>query len=241
VTLEGAALATIVAFAFVVQTSVGFGAMLCCVTFGAWLLPLPELLVRVVPLSMVQAVVIVGMYRGVAIDLLGRRVLPLALLGLAAGVALSDLVTDALKPLLGLLVLLLALRELWRGRGAPAPSPLASGVAFVGAGLLQGLFATGGPPLVWGLASQGLPKTAFRSTLVTALFAMNVGLVGSFVWRGTLTLATTQTTAWLLLPMGVGIMVGDWVHHRVDEATFRRAVWGLLAIGALPLIASSLT
>jgi len=117
---------------------------------------------------------------------------------------------------------------------------VASGVAFVGSGLLQGLFATGGPPLVWGLASAGLPKTAFRSTLVTALFAMNLGLVGSFAWRGQMTAETLQTTAWLLLPMALGIVVGDRVHHRVDEATFRRAVWGWLAAGAIPLLLSGI-
>jgi len=239
VTPEAAALAGIVAFAFVVQTTVGFGAMLCCVTFGAWLMPLPDLLARVVPLSMAQAVVIVSMYGGVQTDLLLRRVLPLAALGLGAGVALSTVVTGALKPLLGGLVLALALRELAR-RGAPAPSPVASGMAFVGAGLLQGLFATGGPPLVWGLASQGLPKTPFRSTLVTTLFAMNVGLVSSFAWRGTLTLGTLGVTAVLLLPMGAGILVGDRLHHRIPEATFRQAVWSLLAVGALPLLASAL-
>ena len=48
------ALAVLVAVAYGVQTTAGFGAGLILVTIGAHLLPIPELLALILPLSILQ-------------------------------------------------------------------------------------------------------------------------------------------------------------------------------------------
>lgn len=229
-------LTAIVAVGFTVQSTVGFGAMLTCLTLGAQWLPIDDLLPQLIPLSMLQAVALMARYGQVAWATLLQVVLPLAAVGLVGGIALRTGLSVDLRPLLGLAVLALAMRELWRGPHAAPPPPAARHAAFLGAGLLQGLFATGGPPLVWGLASAGLPKTAFRSTLVASLAGMNVGLMASFGWQGQLDASTAWGTAWLVVPMVAGTWIGDRLHHHVDESRFRQAVWVLLAAGAVPLL-----
>jgi uncharacterized membrane protein YfcA len=203
---------------------------------GALWLPIPELLPQLVPLSMLQALWLVARYGGVDWALLARAVLPLAGAGLLLGILGAAATPIDLRPVLGVVVLALGARELWRGPDAPLPPRSVRSVAFFVAGLLQGLFATGGPPLVWGLASSGLPKTTFRAALVTSLFVLNVGLMTSFAARGLLSADSAVGTAWLLAPMFAGTWLGDRLHHRIDEGRFRTAVWWMLCAGAVGLL-----
>ncbi len=41
---------------------------------------------------------------------------------------------------------------------------------------------------------------------------------------------------WLVLPLGLGLVLGDWLHHRVDARIFRLAVFGLLAVAGVLLV-----
>lgn len=233
-------LAALVGLAFFVQGCVGFGGMLTCLTLGAQWFAIDTLLPQLVPLSMVQAVLLLGRYGGVERALLLRRVLPLATVGLALGIGLRAFVTVDLRPALGVLVLGLALRELVPGAPAGAPSAVARQAAFLASGLLQGLFGTGGPPMVWGLASEGLAKGAFRASLVAVLLYLNTGVMLGFLLQGALDAASLGGTALLLGPMALGTWLGDRLHHRVDEARFKTAVWALLAAGAVSLVARAL-
>jgi hypothetical protein len=91
--------------------------------------------------------------------------------------ALSGLGDERLKPAFGVLVLLLAAGELIAMR-RPAPSPTPSDdeqpasrvrtvVALLGAGVVQGVYACGGPLLVYATGREGLAKESFRSPITT--------------------------------------------------------------------------
>jgi uncharacterized membrane protein YfcA len=57
-----------------------------------------------------------------------------------------------------------------------------------------------------------------------------------FVYAGRITAETGTATACLLPSIPLGVLLGQWIHDRVDETLFRRLLFGLLAIMALPLI-----
>jgi uncharacterized membrane protein YfcA len=234
--------ALIVFGAITVASTIGFGAMILTVILASHFVPLKLILASVVPLNLLVAAWLgwrdrAHMDRGLILKL----VAPWMAVGAAAGLWLSTLQGDVLlKFLFALLVLGLAGRELWRLRGpqeasgAPLPGPLAVASLLLG-GLIHGLFASGGPLVVYVVGRQITDKRAFRATLFGIWTLMNVLLLCSYAWAGRLSWESAQLTATLLPSVLGGVALGNWLHHRLDAALFRKLVFVLLGLGALLL------
>ena len=244
-TLEPAFLvfALVVVASYAVQTAIGFGSVLICVTFGAQLIGLQEVIHLVVPISFLQTGYIVVRHRdGIHWPLLLKRVLPLMGLGMAcAFVLLTRVGGPWLGFAFGCMVLVLSARDLHKlraGSGAaqkPIPKP-ASVAALFGAGVVHGIYASGGPLLVYAVGREGLSKHVFRSTLSTVWIVLNLILVARFVMKGDYDRAVMLDVLVLVPTVPVGILIGEWIHHRVDENRFRMAVLVLLMAAAISLI-----
>lgn len=235
--------ALVVVAAYTVQTATGFGAMLVCVTFGAQLIGLEEVIHLVVPLSFLQTGYIAIRDRD-SIDwgLLLRRVLPLMSLGMAfAFFLLTKVGGPWLGLAFGIMVLLLSARDLHQLRFATAglDKPIsrpASAAAMFGAGIIHGIYASGGPMLVYAIGREGLAKKVFRSTLSMVWILLNVILVTRFMLAGDYDQEVALDVLLLVPAVPVGTLVGEWVHHKVDERTFKLAVLALLMAAAISLI-----
>lgn len=235
------ALAVLVAFA--AEALSGFGSLVIALTLGAELYPLDELKPVLVPLSLTLTTYVVVRHRA-KIDraLLLRRILPFMGAGVALGLLLLgrlDARTTAplLKSAFGGLVVLFAARELLalaRGHAA-APSAARPTPWIVAAGVVHGIFASGGPLLVYGIGRAGLDKAAFRSTLATVWLTLNAALTATYALSGRLGAATLPRIALLIPVVPVAIALGEWAHRRVDERRFRGVVFSLLLVagGAL--------
>jgi len=91
----------------------------------------------------------------------------------------------------------------------------------------------GGPPLHIYLLSQQLDKTTFQATTVAFFFAVNWLKLGPYAWLGQLDGANLATSLVLAPLAPVGIALGAWLHHRIDERVFFRVVYAsLLVLGA---------
>lgn len=232
--------------AYAVQTVTGFGSMLLAVTFGAHLLSIRELVTLAVPVSLLQTAYIAVRHRdGIRWRLLSTRVLPLMGLGMVGGYFFGrDMAGDWLKIAFGVMVLVLASRELWllwRARQSAAavarPIPAAASLsAMVVAGVVHGIYATGGPLLVYAVGREGLPKREFRSTLSAIWLTLNVALVIGFLTEGRYTEDTAVDLLVLLPAVPLGVVVGEVLHHRVAERPFKIAVFSLLVAAAISLL-----
>jgi len=233
-----AALWVLVAVASLVQTAVGFGFTLLVVTLGSSLLPVEAVIAIIVPVGWLQTTWLVARERAhVDRALLVSRVLPWMLGGMALSWLAIGADPDRWRPLLGVMVLVLAVRELARLGAAPASRAASIGGVVV-AGVVHGLFATGGPPLVWALGREGLGKRSFRATLAAVWSLLDLVLLVSMAASGRLSWDRLALSAALLPAMAVGIVVGQRLYDHVDETHFRRGVWALLAVAALPLLAA---
>jgi uncharacterized membrane protein YfcA len=245
VTIELAFLlfALVVVAAYTVQTATGFGAMLVCVTLGAQLIGLEEVIRLMVPLSFLQTSYIVIRHRdGIDWSLLLKRVLPL----MGVGMALAFLLlTKVGGPWLGLafgwMVLALSARDLHHLRFANAAldkpiSRPASMAALVGAGVIHGIYASGGPMLVYAIGREGLTKKVFRSTLSMVWIVLNVILVTRFLLAGDYDREVALDILLLVPTVPLGILLGEWVHHKINERSFKMAVLVLLIAAAISLI-----
>lgn len=237
------AFAGIVLAAYVVQTVAGFGSTLLSVTLGALFLPITDIVVMIVPLALLQTGYIAIRHRkDVRWRLLLRRVLPL----MGAGMVVGFLARDALEGrllvmLFGVLVFVLAARDLVAMRRAePRPiSPPASFAALLGAGVVHGIYATGGPLLVYAIGREQLTKGEIRATLTVVWLILDSALSAAFAFEGRYDVATLGSIAILIPAIPIGIVIGEVVHHRVNERHFRAGVFGLLLVAAVVLIAGA--
>lgn len=230
-------LVAIVALAFVVEATAGFGATLVTVTLAAHLWPIPEVLAVFLPVNLVLSAALVVRNHG-AVDggFLRRRVLPWMGAGFLGGLALFQFQGEGwIKVVFGAFVVVLSLAELWPGP-ARAGSAGARAAALLGAGVVHGLFACGGPILVW-VASREVPdKGRFRATLSVVWLILGAVLIGSYTLAGTVTASTLYRSACLVPVVVAALWIGDDLHHRVDPVTFRRATFVLLLLAGGSLV-----
>lgn len=239
-------LALVVCAAFAVESALGFGATVITVSLGARLMPVASLLPAFVPLNLALSLYLATRHRG-AIDrgLLGRRVLPLMLLGMPAGMLLIRRLSEAAaRRVLGALVVSLALAQLARLARAdgdePAAPPGPAGAALLAAaGVVHGMFGAGGPLAVYVVGRALADKARFRATLSALWLALNAVLVAGYAADGAINRASLGVTAALAPALGLGLAAGEWLHGRVPERAFRVGVYAvLLAVGAALLARS---
>lgn len=241
-----ALLAGVVLLSFFVEAAAGFGSMVVALTLGSLAFGVNELLAVLIPVNMVlSAYLVLRGWGAIEWRLLLVRWLPLLAVGLALGTVVAARASEAawLKPAFGLFVVLVAAWQLAStlrpelGAGAlPLPAKVA---ALLGAGAIHGVFATGGPLVVF-VAARELPgKAAFRASLSVLWLVLNALVMPRLVLDGHVTTATLSRSAAMLLPLGAGIVAGEWLHHRLDERKFRLLVGALLlAAGAVLAIKS---
>jgi hypothetical protein len=105
------------------------------------------------------------------------------------------------------------------------------------AGVLAGLFGTGGPPLIVYYRLAGIPKAAFRGSLMAIFLLITIVRVPAYFGAGLVTGPRLLSA----LAVAPAILLGGWLGHRIhlelSETAFQRCVSAaLIAIGALLLL-----
>ena len=104
-------------------------------------------------------------------------------------------------------------------------------------GVLTGLFGTGGPPLILYYQLQGVDKAAFRGNLMAIFLLMTAVRVPSYAVFGLITAPRMWSALAVMPAVLLGALIGNSIHLRIEETTFRRLVSAaLLAIGILLLV-----
>ncbi len=239
--MDFAPFAAVLFLAFLVESAVGFGSALVAVSLGAQFIGLAQLFPVFQPLSLVLSLILVVRDRAhVKARFLVREILPPILPGVIVGMALFRLgPADALLLGVGVAIALLAAFELRRTLRGADPTPLAPWLArtvLVGAGVIHGLFGTSGPPVVW-VVSRALPdKASFRATLALLWLLLSVVLVAGYVADGSLGAASLTKSAALGVPLVLGYVVGNALHHRIPQRAFRLGVCVLLVVAGVVLV-----
>lgn len=233
----------LVAFlACTVQAAVGFASTVLCVTLGAHIMPIRQVVALAVLMTLVQTSYLVVRHReGVRWRMLATRIFPLMLLGGVVGYAVvREIAGPWLEPAFAAMVVLLAIRELWRmlrTTEEAAPIPRAASNAIIAfAGVVHGAYATGGPPLVYAVGRE-LPKREMRATLSVVWLVLDGVLVLGFALDGTYTLRALEPLVLVPLALPLGLLTGELAHRAVDERRFKLALFALLLLAGLALFA----
>jgi uncharacterized membrane protein YfcA len=162
--------------------------------------------------------------------------LPSLLIGYALLEWLADTRADLLKIGLGVVIMLPSLQLAIKPTGLAKRSPDASFVGFgILSGLMSGLFATGGPPLVYHLFRQPFPHERIRETLVAAFGAAQVVRIAMVVASGNLPIMSPFALI-LAVP---AVMAMTYAARRwppsLSQRTMRKIVFVLLFLSGLSL------
>ncbi len=111
-------------------------------------------------------------------------------------------------------------------------------VGFV-SGLLGGLYAISGPPvIIYGNCKQWPPKT-FKANLQGFFLPVGIMILLGHFLEGNVTPLLWRYALWSLPAIGVGMVLGLQLDGRINTTTFRKIVLILLLIIGLRLIFSS--
>ena len=239
--------------AYALRGLTGFGSGLVLTPLLAYLFDVRQVVVFTTILALVAGFYLVALTRREWDRPVLRGVLPAGLLFCLVGAVLLSMVTvDFLLPLLGVVVTLYALFMLLSpARTVPVPSKRPSswiGRGFGAAsGFLQGLYGTGGPPIVIHFNRRIPTKELLRGSLVIYFFVLDVARAGAYALLSSeaaggslLTVETVGVGLLLLIPAGVGSVVGVRFQRRFSERNFRRLVALLLLVSGLGLLGRSL-
>ncbi len=230
------------------QSLTGFalGLVLMGVTGLFGLMPIPQAAIVTSILVVVNAAMILG--RGwrdidrpaLALTLAGS--MPAMLAGYALLHWLAGQALWALQLLLGLLIagsaLQLAARPRARAERSAPWSFVATGAV---GGVMGGLFATAGPPIIWQLYRQPMAMAAVRVTLVAAFAANQILRLGLAAATDGIPAAT------LVAALGAvpAVLIGTTVARRwpppLSPGALRRLAFGLLFLSGLSLIVAGLS
>lgn len=239
-----ALLSVVVLFAGFVGGATGFATSILIITFAVHLYPVTFLVPLAVLLNLAMSLFLAIRYRS-EIDrrLLFGTMLPLTALGLPVGLVLFNLVrSDALEVALGVFVICLALFELvlalFAGRLPARAGPRKrSALWFLAGGVMEGMYASGGPLVVYCAGGRIPEKGAFRSTLSALWVLLAVVLVISHTATGKLTAASAWYFVTLLPVLAAGVALGGRLHDVLPERSFRIFVYAtLLATGVSILL-----
>ncbi|MCG9709756.1 sulfite exporter TauE/SafE family protein [Pseudoalteromonas shioyasakiensis] len=221
-------------FAFAVEAMTGFGSIVIALTIAALFMDIQQAMLLLVPLNLLMTSVMVFKLRAyIQLNLLAKQILPPMLLGTMIGALLTPYFPAQLtKVLFALLIIWFAGRAIWQASAMPLSKPVQLSV-IGGAGITHGLFASGGPLLVYAMARSGLDKTSFRATLLTIWLILNSCLTLWFLISGQL---AGQLGHFLMLAPCVlfGALIGNYFHHTINQTQFLRLVFiTLLLLGVL--------
>jgi len=235
-------LAVITAASYFTLAFSGFGTVVITLTLGAHFYAIKTLLPVLVPLTVLANLyILVRHYQYVDKKTLFRQIVPFMGLGLLAGIFVFNFFHgDLLKVILGVLVVLLSIHELAKFFKTDSPgqplSRIQSMATLISAGIVQGMYASGGPLLVYAINRLNLSKSVFRSTLSAVWLIMNTVLTASYLVSAKLTVETCQFSMMLLPSMVLGLAVGEFLHRRIDEKAFRFCVSLLLLFAGMSVI-----
>ncbi|MBI9074032.1 MAG: sulfite exporter TauE/SafE family protein [Desulfatibacillum sp.] len=235
----------IVLAAYTAQTLTGFGASLIAVTLGAHFMDIDRLVPVLIPLTVAATGMIAWQERKhIDFGLLVRQVFPLMGAGLVAGLLVYEMLRGMTpKWLLGLIVVVFAVRQLWlhvqEKAGDFALSPVMTGLFLIMAGIAQAFYTTGGPFITYAFMGKQMSKKVFRATLCAVWCSFNLVLIGVFLINGRITMDSFKITAPLFAVLPLAFFLGDRLHNLVSEKFFQIITCILLILSGFPLLLGS--
>lgn len=160
------------------------------------------------------------------------------LAGMAIGVKLYSLVSpQIIGPVYGGIIVAAALKNLLV---KPSEKPMGhwlSAVILIGAGIIHGMFASGGALLVVYLAATYHNKYTFRANVAAVWSCLNLFLMFKDFEKGMFNAQALHLMLIAIIPLLLAVYIGNKIHSRINQRMFNYSTYGLLLLsGAMILL-----
>lgn len=210
----------------------------------AMVVPVPQAAAIVLPALLLTDIVTLWMYRRHCVWAQLRFILPGVFIGTLLGfVTFTAFDDNAIRLLIGSMAVGLSLNALfqaWRQGSRPPiakrPSWIKGGFWSTMASLTSFVANAGGPPLAVYLLPLRLDRSTFVGTTTVYWAVANYLKIGPYWWLGQFSTENLLTAAVLLPAAPVGIVIGFWLHRRLDDTGFYRWIYALLFLTGVKLL-----
>lgn len=227
----------LVTIGIAVEAAAGFGSTLIIVSFGSLLMSIDDVLTIFIPLSFLMNLFIILRYRKqIQWKVLLFVAAPWVFLGFVGGYYLRNIGFSEVnfKRALGVFLIFVAGLELLNLRGAV--TKFFHPIAFIIGGVAQSLFATGGPPIVYGLSDRITDKGQFRSTLQLFWLILNAAFMIQIFSKSLPNPYLYQYMVYLIPALPVGVGLGILLHKFIPQAFFKKAIFIVVALMGIYLV-----
>ena len=152
------------------------------------------------------------------------------IIGMFAGLWLFDILpVKILMIAYGIVVVLIGAKKLLLPSKKKLPVPWNYGALLL-AGVMQGMFTSGGPFLVLYAADAMEDKREFRATVSTIWTVLNIYMIGSMYKNGMYTSYSFGLAAASIVPVFLAIYIGNRINKKINQAAFLKLVYILLTV-----------
>ncbi|MCK5310352.1 MAG: sulfite exporter TauE/SafE family protein [Thermoplasmata archaeon] len=232
---------TVILLAGLVQGLAGFG-------FSQFALPL--LVLVMISQELIPMMVVLSLFLNLFLvyelrkDIQLKRIWPLMLggiLGIPIGTYLLLIAdTGIMKLLIGLVIIIFGLAQLFEIRKTVKNEKLAMGPIGFAGGILNGSVSMSGPPLIIFFSNQKMGKQEFRANLIAFFMFINLVTLPVFLFAGLLTSEIITISGILLPGLIVGAFIGSRLALKIDEARFKKMTTLLIIFMGCLSLASGL-
>lgn len=231
----------IVLFSNIIQGITGFAGTVIAMPFAVLLIGLDESKQVLNLLGLLASIwIVIKFYRHIVWQEFFRMLFTM-LIGLVAGLLLYHLLS--LKWLLVILpffIMFVGLRGFYlqkKGqRSEKELGKLTSTLLLLLAGVVHGLFVSGGPILVIYATKKLKNKEEFRATLSMIWLVLNSIIAVESVWKGDFTVQSSHFLVLSILPLFFGMIIGNILHKKMSQQLFMMISYTLLVISGASLL-----
>ena len=169
-----------------------------------------------------------------------KIMIPPSVVGICLGALSFGLLDERwIGLMIGVIALVFTLNR-WLGRPVPAaglePGRLRGSFWAMTSGFTSFLSHAGGPPANVYLLPQNLDKTVYVGTTVIFFAFINYTKLIPYAWLGILNTDNLLTALALSPTAPIGMLLGMWLHKRIEPAPFYRVCYFFVFLAGLKLI-----
>jgi uncharacterized protein len=103
-------------------------------------------------------------------------------------------------------------------------------------GLMGGVSTLSGPLIISYLMALRLPREVFVGTVSVIYLAGAISIYGSMTLMGAIPLNDFWVSCWTLIPMSIGLVIGQRIRGKLSESVFKKVMLGFLSVVAISLL-----
>lgn len=156
--------------------------------------------------------------------------------GMLAGIWLFEhLSLQILLPAYGVMIMLIALKKMLIKKEMKMTGWMLNTI-LLAAGIIHGMFVSGGALLVVYATAVLKEKESFRATVASVWVVLNTGLMISDISQGYMTSSVMKMTGISIIPLFLAIYVGNKIHEKIDQKSFMKITYILLLASGISIL-----